>query len=135
MEMFIKKHFKGAGSSLQLFVLSLGMRLRQALAYALLPFKKPGRISKTTSTVFIKGEPAVQKKWKQKLTGNNIPVSENENTGEEIIFCEGPYLSWKMIIAEITKNPGRLMYYFHGSDTHSAVSSYSSRNEGEVIEL
>jgi GT2 family glycosyltransferase len=135
MELFAKKHTKVAGSSIQLFILTLGMRMHRALAYASLPFKKSEENSKKKLVFFIKGESVIQKKWTVKLTGKNIPVTKNENNGEEIIFCEGRDLSWKMIIEIISINPGRRIYSFHGSGTHAAVGSFSNNEQGEVIEL
>jgi N-acetylglucosaminyl-diphospho-decaprenol L-rhamnosyltransferase len=135
MQLFMKKHFKGGSSSLQLFILNIGMQFRQALAFTMLPFKKSERNSKTRMPVFIKGDPGNEERLKMKMIANHIPVSENENNGAAIIFCESDHRSWKTIIAEITNKPGRLIYYFHGSGTHSAVSSYSNRKQGDVIEL
>jgi N-acetylglucosaminyl-diphospho-decaprenol L-rhamnosyltransferase len=135
MRLFVKKHFKDGGSSMQLFILKLGMRFRQALAFILLPLKKSEKNSKTSLPVFILGEPENREEIKKKLDNYHIPVSENTNNEVAILYCETAYMSWKKIIAEITNNPNRLVYYFHGQGTHSAVSSYSSRGKGNVIEL
>ena len=135
MELFIKKHFKGASSSLQLFLMRMGVRLRQSLAYIRLPFKNSGGKGNTPLSVFIKGEQEIQKKWISTLAEKKIPVSENETGAEEIIFCEGPLQSWKSIIAEVSKNKSRILYKFHGAGTHAAVGSSSSREQGEVFEL
>ena len=135
MELFLKKHFTGGRSSFQLFLLRLGMRFHQTLTYILLPFKKSNGKSGITSRIFIKGSPESQQVWKQRLFEKKIPVSENENEAEEIIYCEGPHQSWKTIITEIANNKPRFQYKFQGAGTHAAVGSYSSLEQGEVFEL
>lgn len=135
MDLFMEKHFRGALSFFQRIFATAGMRLHQLIFYALLPFKRPEKISSRNLTVYIKGDPEVQKKWQLKLAEKNIPFTESENSNEEeIIFCEGPALSWKMIIKEITEHPGRLIFCFHGHGTHAAVSSFSSGQQGAVFE-
>ncbi|HEY8734707.1 MAG TPA: glycosyltransferase family 2 protein [Puia sp.] len=134
MQAFMKKHLS-SGSSLQRFILTLGMKVRRGLAYSLLVFKKSKGVSQKQLPVFIKGEPEAKELWKQQLVLNNIPISDDIHKAGQIIYCEGRLLPWKMIIAEIAAAPGRLIYYFHGSGTHSAISSNSSQNRGEVIEL
>jgi N-acetylglucosaminyl-diphospho-decaprenol L-rhamnosyltransferase len=135
MELFLKKHFAGGRSSFQLFLLRLGMRFHQTLTYILLPSKKPNGKSDVPSRIFIKGSPESQQLWKQKLFEKKILVSENENEAEEIIYCEGPYQSWKTIITEIANNKSCFRYKFQGAGTHAAVGSYSSLEQGEVFEL
>jgi N-acetylglucosaminyl-diphospho-decaprenol L-rhamnosyltransferase len=135
MQLFIKKHFKNWGSSILIITLGIGMRFRQALAFILLSFKKSDRNLKSRLPVFIQEETANKKKIEKKLNVSNIPVSENANKGVAILFCESTQMSWKKIITEITNDPVRHIYYFHGEGTHSAVSSYSSREQGNVIEL
>jgi N-acetylglucosaminyl-diphospho-decaprenol L-rhamnosyltransferase len=134
MQAFIKKHLS-SGSSLQRSILTLGMKVRRGLAYSLLVFKRSKRVSQKQLPVFIKGDPEAQEIWKQHFVLNNIPISDDIHKAGQIIYCEGRLLPWKMIIAEIAAATGRLIYYFHGSGTHSAVSSNSSQNRGEVIEL
>ena len=135
MQLFIKKHFKNWGSSILIITLGIGMRFRQALAFILLSFKKSDRNLKSRLPVFIQEETANKKKIEKKLNVSNIPVSENANKGVAILFCESTQMSWKKIITEITNDPVRHIYYFHGEGTHSAVSSYSSWEQGNVIEL
>jgi N-acetylglucosaminyl-diphospho-decaprenol L-rhamnosyltransferase len=135
MELFMKKHFSGVRSSLQLFSLSLAVRFYQGLAYISLPFKNAGRRKKAGLSIFIKGEPDAQLKWKIRLGEIKSPVTLNESDAEEIIYCEGPHHSWKSIIAEIANNKNRVLHKFHGAGTHAAVGSYSSRDQGEVFEL
>jgi GT2 family glycosyltransferase len=135
MILFMKKHFKGAASPIWLFVLTCAVRFRQLIAYLFKPGlhkEKDIRISKLTT--IIKGDPTAQSKWNQRFVEHNIPVSGRANK-KEIIFCEGPNLSWKEIIKEISDHPDGAIYLFHGSDTHSAVASYSSRRQGETIEI
>ena len=135
MQLFVKKHFKDGRSSILLITLNIGMRFRQALAFTLLPFKKSGRSLKSRLPVFIREEPENKKKIEKKLNLKNIPVSESANNRLAILFCESTKMSWKKIINEITNDPIRHIYYFHGEGTHSAVSSYSSREQGNVIEF
>ena len=134
MELFLKKHFIGGRLSLRLFFLRAGIRLHKVLSYFRLPFKRPdgkrGRLR-----IFIKGEPRSGLRWKAWLEERQVPVSENENQAEEIIYCEGPHQSWKAIISEIAKNKNRFLNKFHGEGTHAAVGSYSSRDRGEVFEI
>jgi hypothetical protein len=102
-------------------------------------FFKPGFFKEKAiwisgSAITVKGDSASQEKWKKRFVELNIPY--DSHTGKkEIIFCEGPYLSWKEIIKEISDHPDGAIYLFHGSDTHAAVASKSSRLRGEVIEI
>jgi N-acetylglucosaminyl-diphospho-decaprenol L-rhamnosyltransferase len=135
MILFMKKHFRGVGFSIQLFFLSMAVRFHQSMAYLFRPGvyrEKDDRIS--TRTTIIKGDPEVQKKWKQSFVEQNIPAN-NKTDKKQIIFCEGFYLSWKEIIKEISDNPNIAVYLFHGSGTHAAVSSNSSRHRGDYIEI
>jgi N-acetylglucosaminyl-diphospho-decaprenol L-rhamnosyltransferase len=136
MTLFMKKHFRGTRSLFHLFSLIMAVKLHQALAYFfMLTSKKQDAFPVTGLNVLIKGEPADQEKWKRKLAEENIPVAGNETPYEKIIFCEGPHLSWKTIIEEITNHSDRMIFNFHGSGTHAAVGSYSGRCQGEVLEL
>jgi hypothetical protein len=135
MQLFMKKHFINRGSLFRSYTLNLGLRLRQALAFISLPFKKSGPGSKTSIPFFIKGNPGNDEKLKQKLAACHIPVSEIVNNGDAIIFCETDSFSWKTIITGIRSDPGRHPYYFHGDGTHAIVGSHTGRKQGRVIEL
>lgn len=134
MELFMKKHFSGPLNSLQLFSLSLAVRFYQSLSFMSLPFRK-SRGKKAGYRIFIKGEPDSQLKWKSRLDKIKNPISPNEEDAEKIIYCESPGYSWKTIIAEISNNKRKILYKFHGSGTHAAVGSYSSLEQGDVLEL
>jgi N-acetylglucosaminyl-diphospho-decaprenol L-rhamnosyltransferase len=135
MALFIKKHFRGSRSRIQLIFLHTGIRFHQALTAMQLSFKK-STIKKTPGLrIFVKGDPPAREIWKQKLTDFHIEVTEKEADAEEIIYCEGPQLSWKSIITEISKNKKRYTFKFHGRATHAAVGSASARSQGEVFEI
>ena len=133
MALFIKKHFRGARPRIQLISLHIGIRFHKALTAMQQAFKKPiiNRISHPR--IFVKGDPSARRIWKLKLDGLNIPIIENEADAEEIIYCEGPQLSWKSIITEISKNKNRYSCKFHGAGTHAAVGSASARSQGEIF--
>jgi len=135
MELFMKKHFSGPLNSLQLFSLSLAVRFYQSLSFMSLPFRKSGRKKKTGYRVFIKGDPDSILKWKTRMDKIKNPVSPNEEGAEKIIYCESASFSWKSIIAEISNNKKKVLFKFHGYGTHAAVGSYSSLEQGDVIEL
>jgi N-acetylglucosaminyl-diphospho-decaprenol L-rhamnosyltransferase len=132
MELFMKKHFRGSGAPLRLFLLKSGVRLHRTLTYLRVAFKKS--TGRSASGVFIKGEPEEQQFWKHWLEEKGIPVSVNEKEAQEIIYCEGGDCSWKSIINEIKNTKTRLLYKFHGAGTHAAVGSYSNRKQGDVFE-
>jgi N-acetylglucosaminyl-diphospho-decaprenol L-rhamnosyltransferase len=135
MELFIKKHFENSGFSLQLYFLRLGIHLRQMMAYFHLLFKRSESKARSKPPVFIKGSPDEKQYWKIRLEKKKILIVENQMEAKEILFCEGPYCSWKSIIAEITKTNVRFTYKFHGSATHSAIGSDSSRMQGALFEI
>jgi N-acetylglucosaminyl-diphospho-decaprenol L-rhamnosyltransferase len=135
MDLFIKKHFRGSSSRIQLISLHIAIRFHQALAALQLPFKKSIIKRKPGLQIFIKGDQSAREIWKQKLADMGIPVADNEIDAEEIIYCEGPSLSWKSIITEISKNKPRHTCKFQGEGTHAAVGSESSRSQGEVFEI
>jgi N-acetylglucosaminyl-diphospho-decaprenol L-rhamnosyltransferase len=136
MILFMKKHFKGPGSSLRLFLLMIAVRVHQISAYFFKPLYNKGTASLSGKKIpLIKGEPADQEKWKRRLAMENGPAMEEKGVNREIIFCEGPRLDWKKIIKEISERPGYSLYWFQGSGTHAAVGSHSSRFRGEVLEL
>lgn len=134
MQLFMKKHFNESGSPFQSFILSAGMRGRQALAFIALPFKKLRGPSKPIMSFFLQGDTEHMEKLKMQLAEKHMKVTEIENKGAAIIFFRSDLLPWKLIISEIAKNPGGI-YYFHGEYTHSIVGSQSSRDQGDVIEL
>ncbi len=135
MQLFMKKHFSERGSSIQSLVLTAGMRSRQTLALMTLPFKKSGRQTKPITSLFLKGDPDPVKKLKMLLADKHLPVTENEKKAAAIIFCRSDLHPWKFIISEIAKKQAQAVYYFHGEGTHSIVSSHSSSDQGNVIEL
>ena len=57
MQLFMKKHFGNKGFSFRIYMLTLGLRLRQALSFISLPFKKTAYGSKTSLSFFIKENP------------------------------------------------------------------------------
>jgi N-acetylglucosaminyl-diphospho-decaprenol L-rhamnosyltransferase len=135
MQMFIKKHFSNKSFSFRLYLLMLGLRLRQALSYIGLAFKKTAIDSKTGARVFIMGAGGSDEKLKQRLADRHIPVSEIEKKADATIFYETDSFPWKNIIEAIRHKTKRHLYYFHGAGTHALVSSYSGENRGQVIVL
>jgi hypothetical protein len=100
-----------------------------------LPFRKSGRKKNSGYRVFIMGDPDSKQKWKSRLDKIKNPVSPNEEGAEKIIYCESASYSWKSIIAEIANTKKKVLFKFHGYGTHAAVGSYSSLEQGDVIEL
>ncbi|HXB30149.1 MAG TPA: glycosyltransferase family 2 protein [Puia sp.] len=135
MELFLKKHFSVNMTSLQLYFLTVGIRLSRTISYLQSAFKKTKVHPLNLEIVYIKGEPAEKEKWKQRCASLGIPVTDNENDAQEIIYCESPGRSWKSIITQILKNRKQCRYKFNGTGTHAAVGSYSSRGQGEIFEL
>ena len=135
MQLFMKKHFGNKGFSFRLYMMTLGLRLRQSLSFMRLPFKKTTYGSKAGTPVFIKGNPGDEENLKQKLAAFKIPVSEIEKKENAIIFYENDSFTWKTIIAEIRNEPGMRLYYFHGDGTHALVGSHSGAFQGQVIVL
>ena len=135
MELFLNKHFNGSRPSLRLLSLRLGVRIHRSLNRLHLPYKKNKKKSGGPYRVCVKGDPDAQWPLLQMLAENKFAVSENEKDAEEIIYCEGPRQSWQSIMAEIIQNKNRYRYKFHGTATHAAVGSQSSREPGEVFEL
>jgi N-acetylglucosaminyl-diphospho-decaprenol L-rhamnosyltransferase len=135
MILFMKKHFKGFGSSIRMFLLTLAVKSHEAMAYIFtLNPKKEGTTHMNGLTTIVRGDPNAREKWKRWLDSQNIPIG-GDGDEKEIIFCEGPLLSWKEIIKEIAEHPDAAVYLFHGLDTHAAVSSYSNRVQGDVFEI
>jgi N-acetylglucosaminyl-diphospho-decaprenol L-rhamnosyltransferase len=135
MILFMKKHFKGFGSSISLFLLTLAVKSHQMVAYIFRRNHKKERTARIGGlTTIVRGDSKAQEKWNRLLDNQNIPIARD---GDEkvIIFCEGVLLSWKDIIKEIAEHPDGAVYLFHGLNTHAAVSSYSSRLRGEVFEV
>ena len=135
MELFLNKHFGGSHPTLRLFSLRLGVRIHRSLNHLHLPYKKNKMKSGISRRVFVKGDPDAQWLLLQRLADNKVPVSKNEMDAEEIIYCEGPLLSWKSIMEEIAHNKKRFRFKFHGTATHSAVGSQSRLEPGDVFEL
>jgi N-acetylglucosaminyl-diphospho-decaprenol L-rhamnosyltransferase len=135
MQLFMKKHFNESGFSFQSFILSAGMRGRQALSFIALPFKKLRHSSNPVMSFILKGDAEHMEKLKMQLAEKHVPVTRIENKGTAIIFCQSDLFPWKLIISEIAKKQADAVYYFHGAGTHSMVSSHSSRDQGDVIEL
>jgi N-acetylglucosaminyl-diphospho-decaprenol L-rhamnosyltransferase len=135
MDLFMKKHFSGPRNSLKLFSLGIAVRFYQGLALLKLPFKTRSRKKNSGFRIFIKGDSDAQRIWKFKLEERKITVSIDEETAEEIIYCESSQQSWKSIITEIANNKTVIRYKFHGAGTHAAVGSSSSWEQGDIFEL
>ncbi len=135
MQLFMKKHFRNKSFSLRIYLLTLGLRLRQALAFIWLPFIKTEYGSKTGKSVFIKGSPPDTEKIKQQLSTYQIRISDIETEETDIVFFENDLFPWKTIIATIRRDSKTHLYYFHGKGTHALVGSYSAGKPGRVIVL
>jgi N-acetylglucosaminyl-diphospho-decaprenol L-rhamnosyltransferase len=135
MEQFIQKHFQPGQTSRQLHLLTLGIRIHKLMSRLQLAFKKAVTKSGIPGQVFIRGGPDSKIAWQNYLAAKKIPFTDHETEADEIIFCEGPLQSWKSIIAEIENSKNRFRYKFHGTATHAAVGSNSSREPGEIFEL
>ncbi|HSZ32429.1 MAG TPA: glycosyltransferase family 2 protein [Puia sp.] len=135
MELFIKKHFTDNYSPIHLYILKLGIRFRQVLARFQLRFEKSAKKPASPIRIFVKGAENEKQSWKIRLDKKKIFVVKNQMEANEILFCEGPDLSWKSIITEITNNKNSHVYKFHGTGTHSAVGSDSSRRQGDIFEI
>jgi N-acetylglucosaminyl-diphospho-decaprenol L-rhamnosyltransferase len=135
MHLFITKHFTGARSSLRLLSLGLGIRIHKAAAYCQVLLGKNRRKKRNPLKIFVNGDPLTQQAWIKRLKEKQFPVVNNEKDAEEIIFCESANRSWKSIIGELSEKHRQIVYKFHGTGTHAAVGSCSSRNQGEVFEL
>jgi N-acetylglucosaminyl-diphospho-decaprenol L-rhamnosyltransferase len=136
MDLFIRKHFAKQHSGMQLFLIASGMRFHQFLAFFGMPFhSSKGIPSNPPPSVFLKGDPDSISVFRQKLLGWGIPVSEVPSKGTEVIFLQGPTLSWKSIIAELVKNKSRHGYRFHGFLTHAAVAGYSEGSRVKFLVL
>jgi len=135
MILFMKKHARGFGSSIRIFLLTMAVRAHQAISYVykLMPQKKKLPLSGGLRTK-VNGDAEAHEKWEPWLSKNKIQVVRN-GEADEVIFCEGPLLPWQEIIKEISVHPDGAIYLFHGLDTHAAVASYSSRIRGEVFEI
>jgi N-acetylglucosaminyl-diphospho-decaprenol L-rhamnosyltransferase len=134
MGQFMQKHFSEPGSLVRLLFLQAGMRIHQVKAMIALPFKKKLKSRKGTG-IFIKGTDEIKTLWKEKLTVAGIPIAENEESSNEIIYCEGAGQSWRSIIADLGIHKNLHLYKFHGEGTHAAVGSYSNTGQGKVLEL
>jgi N-acetylglucosaminyl-diphospho-decaprenol L-rhamnosyltransferase len=135
MELFIKKHFTDNYSSIHLYILKLGIRLRQTLANFQIRFERTVKKPSSPTRVFIRGAESERQFWKNRLEDRKIFVVENQTEANEILYCEGPDLTWKTIITEIANNKDNYAYKFHGTGTHSAVGSDSNRRQGDLFEI
>jgi N-acetylglucosaminyl-diphospho-decaprenol L-rhamnosyltransferase len=134
MQLFIKKHFSNKSFSLRLYMLMLGLRLRQALSFIRLPFRSSSP-SRPGTPVFITGNPGSEEKLKQRLAACQIPVSEIEKNADATVYYETDCFPWKTIIAAIGHESKSHLYYFHGTGTHALVGSSSGGKPGQVIAL
>jgi N-acetylglucosaminyl-diphospho-decaprenol L-rhamnosyltransferase len=135
MDLFMKKHFKGSRSGIQMFLLHLGVRMHRALYNLRYLIKKSTGKSDTPRMVFVNGDLEDKVFWNYRLAKLNIPTSDSQSNAQQIIYCEGPRHPWKSIIAEISNNKNRYLYKFYGSGTHAAVGSNSNQSRGEVFEI
>jgi GT2 family glycosyltransferase len=135
MQLFIKKHFSDSGFSLRVSMLTIGLRLRQALSVLRLPFKKKAYSSKNGIPVFIKGPFAGAELLRQKLNASQIPVSDIEKTEYPVVFHENDSFTWKTIIEAVRDESKKHLYYFHGEGTHALVGSHAGGKQGQVIVL
>ncbi len=135
MNLFMRKHFKGNRSPVQMILLHLGVGMYRALSYLRFLTKKSTGKSEIPRMVFVSGDSGNKELWNRRLAELNIQTSDSESDAQQIIYCEGPHRTWKSIITEISNNKNRYQYKFCGSGTHAAVGSHSKRNRGEVFEI
>jgi N-acetylglucosaminyl-diphospho-decaprenol L-rhamnosyltransferase len=135
MDQFIKKHFTRNLSVIQRSLILSGMRFHQLFAFFRIPFQPSKPNAGLPVAACIKGDRDSSLVWRQKLAGLGIPVVEKQSAGMEIIYLEGPALSWKSIISEVAKNNTLYRYRFHGSQTHAAIASHSGGDPGKFLIL
>jgi N-acetylglucosaminyl-diphospho-decaprenol L-rhamnosyltransferase len=135
MDKFVNKHFRHRFVILQRLPLYAGVQLHRVLSNFGIFFSGQDKKSKPRMSVFIKGAADTQLVWKKVLLSKKISLTTDEKKAGKIMFCEGPELSWTSIIEEIQNNRNHTLYMFHGAGTHAAVGSYSSKDQGEIIEI
>ncbi len=135
MEKFVDKHFRGNVATLQRLPIYASVRLHQALNNLRFFFSKKDKKTEWSIPVFIKGGTDIQAAWNRVLQAKGITRTNDEDKAGKIIFCESPALSWISRIEEIQNNRNHTLYMFHGTGTHAAVGSHSSKHQGEIIEI
>ena len=88
MDLFMKKHFKGSTSPIQMFLLDLGVRMHKALNNLRFLVKKSTGKSEPPRKVFINGDSKEKEFWNRRLAELNIQTSDSEADAQQIIYCE-----------------------------------------------
>jgi|SRR5450432_118387 len=135
MILFMKKHFKGSRSSVQLFFLQMAVKLQQQVAILLLPFRKQDSGPRVAGRVYISGDSTAKKHWALRFKIENMQLTDHIDDATEIIYCEGAGHSWKSIIEQLGSGKKNIRTAFHGAGTHSAVGSASGNSGSRILEL
>jgi N-acetylglucosaminyl-diphospho-decaprenol L-rhamnosyltransferase len=132
MKQFTKKHFQDASPPFFLYVLNLGISLRERIAAARLGFqKKAGPAAR--GPVLIKGIRDNPCGIQEVLQQAGITVTDNESIARDRLFCENADLSIKSIIREMDGATGKIPCFIHGEGTHAAVGGSPGGVRGDSI--
>ncbi len=133
MKQFMKKHFQDASPSFLLYVLNLGISLRERIAAASLKFQKKAGPAATRGPVFIKGIRDDPYGIQQALQHAGLTVTDNERAARNRLFCENADLSIKSIIREMDEATSKIPCFIHGEGTHGAVGGSPGGLRGDSI--
>jgi len=133
MNQFMHKHINPSTPFTYLMQMAVWSRSKIAAVSYLKPVKKKTAV---ISESFLAGDKKNIELLKQSLPASSRIIVDTIDKANEIIFCEGPGLSFKQIIRQIQEGTAKkLLYKIHAGNSHSIVGSDSKNENGETIPL
>jgi len=133
MNQFMRKHIRSSIAFTYLIQMAVWSRSKIAALSNLRPVKKKTAV---IAESFLIGDKKNIELLKQSLPTSSRIIVDTSDKANEIIFCEGPELSFKEIIHQMQEGTEKKLFYkIHAGNSHSIVGSDSKNENGESIPL
>jgi N-acetylglucosaminyl-diphospho-decaprenol L-rhamnosyltransferase len=132
MVQFMNKHI--SSSSFFLFLMKQAVWFRSGVAAFAYFFRRRNGNKKIYKT-FLTGDKKNISSLKPSIPAPERTIVENPQEANEIIFCEGPELSFKEIIGSIQQKNKSVSFKIHAGSSQSIVGSDSKNKNGEAIDI
>lgn len=143
MDIFVKKHYKGMAATLFSFFIQSLIRLKLLGSVNKTTAVSPGKVRPVHTLIAgdTQGREEVQSilsrysenKISTAVAGTDLSALIQEQPVDEIIFCEGGGLSFKMIIQWMQTLPPTLSFKIHAAGSGSIVGSDLKDTQGDTL--
>ena len=124
MSLFLQKHFGNTKNRFFVLMIEPAIWLRASIAALGNFFRKKESSKKAlTRSCYLMGDPEEINQLGSFMESKNRTLSNTDVAVDEILFCEGPFFSFKKIIETLSQKGQKKNYLFHAKNSRSVVGS------------